>query len=67
MIELPMQVVYLETPFLATLLIKSNVDSVVEGLALRIPEQPQAGANGLAVEVRKLLTHVMQPSLSAMM
>lgn len=29
---------------------KSNVDSAVEALALRISEQP--GANGLAVEVR---------------
>ncbi|CAL8469310.1 g8851 [Coccomyxa elongata] len=42
------EVVYLELPFLATLLMKSNVDSVVEALALRISEQP--GANGLAVE-----------------
>ncbi|BDA44945.1 Trafficking protein particle complex subunit 13 [Coccomyxa sp. Obi] len=42
------QVVHLESPFMATLLVKSNVDSVVEALALRISEQP--GTNGLAVE-----------------
>lgn len=42
------EVVQLEVPFLATLLIKSNMDSVVEALALRISEQPLAA--GLAVQ-----------------
>ncbi|KAK9907945.1 hypothetical protein WJX75_000356 [Coccomyxa subellipsoidea] len=40
--------VHLETPFAATLLVRSNVDRALENLALRIPEQP--AGSGLVVE-----------------
>jgi hypothetical protein len=46
-----MQTVHLETPFAATLLVRSNVDRALENLALRIPEQP--AGSGLVVEVSR--------------
>lgn len=45
------QALELETPFTAELLVKCNVDSILEGLALRIPN---SGSSGIVVQVRSI-------------